>query len=362
MQNEDRQMEVLRELARAVQRSSPQPLPRTSTPTSLPQSWSSQGAPFLMEEDSREDLISEGRLSIRSTNSNIPPTSPQATTPRNNEGFPDFEIDLYKDLTPPYGQGKLIGKGGYAEVWLHKYGDKICAVKHFDLEFQTPLSDMFFREVYRYCLINHPNITKIYGANLKPGYRAIVMEYGGISLYKFIYTKTERANYRTILKIIKGIALALEHLHSKGIVHRDLHPDNVLITNDGRVKVVDVGLAKILENSTSNDSQKNCGIKRYIAPEIFRGYIHCKSDIFALAMIALEMWRMERPWERLKDPEICRNTMDGVRPEIPLDMPTVLSNLVQACWRQEYRDRLSASEIVKICEDELEKNRQPNIF
>jgi len=79
------------------------------------------------------------------------------------------------------------------------------------------------------------------------------MEYGGIRLHDYIHEKKERKTYRTILKITKGIASALEHLHDQDIVHRDLHPLNVLI-DDGKVKVIDVGNAKILQHTVSEDS------------------------------------------------------------------------------------------------------------
>eukprot|EP01024_Parvocaulis_polyphysoides_P022196 TRINITY_DN2060_c0_g1_i4.p1 TRINITY_DN2060_c0_g1~~TRINITY_DN2060_c0_g1_i4.p1 ORF type:complete len:295 (-),score=33.49 TRINITY_DN2060_c0_g1_i4:175-1059(-) len=277
-----------------------------------------------------------------------------------------MDFDLERDINPPLSSATMVGRGGFASVFKSTFQGKDVAIKYFNNQ-NTPLDDdqcdltkelLIHNKIQR-----HNNLVEFYGTSLKPGSRAIIMEFVENNLNSVIDNMKKRnaeenTNNRitisNVFKILKAIARGLEYLHSNGIVHRDLHPANVLISREGNVKVTDYGISKVLEHTISRDSKRG-GDFRYLAPEIFLGKILCESDIYSLGMIAWQIYTLEQPWKGLGDANICQKVQEGKRPTIPHEMPKGLQDLIDFCWQQNFQDRPTANQIVRICENELDK-------
>eukprot|EP01024_Parvocaulis_polyphysoides_P052322 TRINITY_DN5161_c1_g1_i7.p1 TRINITY_DN5161_c1_g1~~TRINITY_DN5161_c1_g1_i7.p1 ORF type:complete len:321 (-),score=20.77 TRINITY_DN5161_c1_g1_i7:625-1587(-) len=270
-----------------------------------------------------------------------------------------------REVSPPLSRAQVIDFGSYAFVYKSSYSGIPVAIKVFRMEHQSPLNDeqddAFKHELSIISQLDHKYIVKFYGACVRPGSRALVMEFVEFNLYKAMKNmrkRNEKENTNrkfaltNIFIIIKGIASALDYLHSKKIVHRDLHPQNVLLSKNGDVKVADVGISKVLQRSTQTNSKRS-GASAYLAPEIFNGYDHCKSDIFSLGIIARELWTLDQTWTGLGDGRLCQKIKSGERPNIPDDMPPNLRDLIISCWHQDYHMRPSAFDVVQKCKSEL---------
>eukprot|EP01024_Parvocaulis_polyphysoides_P019231 TRINITY_DN1867_c0_g2_i2.p1 TRINITY_DN1867_c0_g2~~TRINITY_DN1867_c0_g2_i2.p1 ORF type:complete len:413 (+),score=36.02 TRINITY_DN1867_c0_g2_i2:170-1408(+) len=268
----------------------------------------------------------------------------------------NFNIDLNSDLSPSLGSARLIGRGGFASVFKSNYCGFPVAIKLFRVgSVVTDVrNDVFERELSIISRLDHKNIVKFYGACYRPD-RVIVMEYVEFNLYQ-VMERMRRTNKRfelgNIFKIIKSVASGLEYLHSKKIVHRDLHPQNILVSKDGYVKVADVGISKILSHSLTPDSNRG-GVCNYLPPEIFEGRVHCKSDIYSLGIIACELWSLDQTWKNLREGLLFQKLQDEERPHIPDDMPQNLRKLITSCWHQDYQMRPTAQGVRQECEFEL---------
>jgi serine/threonine protein kinase len=152
-----------------------------------------------------------------------------------------LRIGPYKLLSP-------LGAGGMGEVWkaCDKRVDRFVAIKFSAAEF----SDRFEREARAIAALNHPNICHLY--DVGPNY--LVMEYvEGAPV-------SPPGDLRKLLHIVAQVADGLAAAHSAGIIHCDLKPDNILITRDGRVKILDFGLAKHEPHAAMNDETRTMGI------------------------------------------------------------------------------------------------------
>ena len=180
---------------------------------------------------------------------------------------------------------ELIGTGGMADIYKAKdiTEDRIVAVKILKNEFAG--SEDFLRrfrnESKAIALLSHPNIVKIYDVGFNEQIQFIVMEYiDGISLAEYIklqgVLKWKDAVYFTI-----QILRALQHAHDRGIVHRDIKSQNVMMLPDGTIKVMDFGIARFNRETDKTLSEKAIGSVHYISPEQARGEMTDeKSDIY----------------------------------------------------------------------------------
>lgn len=195
-----------------------------------------------------------------------------------------------------------VGTGGMSVVYkakctkLQRYvavkilRDEYCLdeafVKRFKVEAQSAAS------------LSHSNIVNIYDVGNDNRTHFIVMEYlEGKTLKEYIQEKGSLDNSE-ILKISACIASALEHAHANHIIHRDIKPQNIIITNDGKVKVADFGIARIVTEATIAVGDMAAGSVHYIAPEQARGSITDeKSDIYSLGVTMYEMATGEMPYD-----------------------------------------------------------------
>ncbi len=207
-----------------------------------------------------------------------------------------------KRLDGRYELLELIGAGGMADIYRAKdiTEDKVVAVKILKNEFAG--SEDFLRrfrnESKAIALLSHPNIVKIFDVGFSEQIQFIVMEYiDGISLAEYIklqgVLKWKDAVYFTV-----QILRALQHAHDRGIVHRDIKSQNVMMLPDGTIKVMDFGIARFNRETDKTLSEKAIGSVHYISPEQARGEVTDeKSDIYSVGVMLYEMLTGQKPFD-----------------------------------------------------------------
>ena len=207
-----------------------------------------------------------------------------------------------KRLDGRYEITELIGQGGMANVYkaTDVLDNRIVAVKILKREFSE--SDEFLRrfrnESKAIAVLSHPNIVKIYDMGFSEKLQYIVMEYiDGITLKEYI--DSERVlNWKDAVHFIIQILRALQHAHNRGIVHRDIKPQNIMLLTDGTIKVMDFGIAKFAREESMTATDQAIGTVHYISPEQARGDVTDeKSDIYSVGVMFYEMLTGQKPFD-----------------------------------------------------------------
>ena len=194
-----------------------------------------------------------------------------------------------------------IGTGGMAVVYKAKDPrlNRLVAVKILksDLAQDEDFRRRFNAESQAVAQLSHPNIVSIYDVSRGGDTEYIVMELiDGITLKQYM-EKRGQLTWKEALHFITQIMRALSHAHSRGIVHRDIKPQNIMVLRDGSVRVADFGIA-CLENSAQTMTQEALGSVHYISPEQARGdRIDARSDIYSAGVVLYEMLTSRRPFE-----------------------------------------------------------------
>ncbi|MBF0198852.1 MAG: serine/threonine protein kinase [Planctomycetes bacterium] len=193
-----------------------------------------------------------------------------------------------------------IGEGGMGSVWKAQdmVLNRLVSLKLIrnDHSEKKLFKSRFIQEAQILSALDHPNIVRIYHLTEVEGETVIIMEFiEGSNLREIISNKRLRQNQ--ILPIISQILLGLQVAHAKGILHRDIKPDNVMITPDKKVRILDFGLAKSSQdNYMITQSYEVMGTVRYMAPEVLQGAGHSvQSDIYSLGILWYDMLRACHP-------------------------------------------------------------------
>ena len=194
-----------------------------------------------------------------------------------------------------------IGTGGMAVVYKAKCHrlNRLVAVKILksDLAQDEDFRRRFNAESQAVAQLSHPNIVSVYDVSRGGDIEYIVMELiDGITLKQYM-EKRGQLNWRESLHFITQIMRGLSHAHSRGIVHRDIKPQNVMVLRDGSVKVADFGIA-CLENAAQTLTQEALGSVHYISPEQARGdRTDARSDIYSAGVVLYELLTGRLPFE-----------------------------------------------------------------
>jgi len=189
---------------------------------------------------------------------------------------------------------RIIGIGGMAVVFeaIDFATRRTVAVKMLkdDIAGDAQSVKRFINESKAVSMLNHPNIVKIFDVSVRENLKYIVMErVEGITLKNYI-TQKGALPLKEILSITEQILNALEHAHSKGIIHRDIKPQNIMLLKNGRIKVTDFGIAKLPNAETVTMTDKAIGTVFYISPEQASGKaIDPRSDLYSLGVVMYEM-------------------------------------------------------------------------
>ncbi len=187
-----------------------------------------------------------------------------------------------------------IGGGGMSVVYKAKCRvlNRFVAIKILrnELISDADFVEKFKQESLSAASLNHPNIVNIYDTGMENDIYYIVMEYIKGETLKDYITKNGKLKEEEIIKISMQVAEALKHAHLNKIIHRDIKPHNIMITDEGIVKVADFGIAKAASSVTINNASNVMGSVHYFSPEQARGgYVDEKSDIYSLGVVMYEM-------------------------------------------------------------------------
>ena len=213
-------------------------------------------------------------------------------------------MDKYtgKKLDGRYEIRELIGVGGMANVY-HCYDTidaREVAIKIMKDEFlnNQDFIRRFKNESKAIAVLNHPNIVRVYDVSFGDMIQYIVMEYiDGITLKEYIDMQGV-LDWKETVHLTTQILKALQHAHENGIVHRDIKPHNIMLLQDGTIKVTDFGIARFSSNATRTMTEQAIGSVHYIAPEQARGEeTDGKTDIYSVGVMMYEMLTGTLPFD-----------------------------------------------------------------
>lgn len=213
-----------------------------------------------------------------------------------------MDSNIGKKLDGRYELLELIGVGGMADIYKARdiTEDRVVAVKILKTEFAASEDFMrrFRNESKAIALLSHPNIVKIYDVGFTEKLQFIVMEYiDGINLSEYI-SKQGVLKWKDVVHFTMQILKALQHAHDRGIVHRDIKPQNVMLLADGTIKVMDFGIARFNRETDKTMSEKAIGSVHYISPEQARGDVTDeRSDIYSIGIMMYEMLTGKKPFD-----------------------------------------------------------------
>lgn len=232
---------------------------------------------------------------------------------------------------------ELIGSGGMANVYkalchrLNRY-DAVKIMRD-ETAANTELRRRFRAESQAVAMLSHPNIVSVYDVSHSDDVEYIVLELiDGITLKQYLQKKSV-LDPSEVLDFTIQTAKALEHAHSKGIIHRDIKPQNIMLLKDGMIKVADFGIAS-LENTIEENNGETVGSVHYIAPEQARGEApDARSDIYSLGIVMYEMLTGKLPYVGNSDVEVAVKHMN-TDPVTPRDIvPSIPEELERICLK-----------------------------
>lgn len=275
-----------------------------------------------------------------------------------------MDKNIGKKLDGRYEITELIGVGGMADVYKATdiVEDRVVAVKILKNEFadNEDFVRRFRNESKAIAVLSHPNIVKIYDVGFTDRIQFIVMEYiDGITLKEFIEQQGV-LKWKDTVHFIVQILRALQHAHDRGIVHRDIKPQNIMLFPDGTIKVMDFGIARFAREEGKTVSDKAIGSVHYISPEQARGDVTDeKSDIYSVGVMMYEMLTGVKPFDADNPVTVALMHMQ-TEPKLPREIndsiPEGLEEIVMRAMQKEASKRYqSASEMIKDI-DEFKKN------
>ena len=256
-----------------------------------------------------------------------------------------------------------IGTGGMAVVYkarCHRL-NRLVALKILKDEFarDEEFRRRFHAEGEAVAMLSHPNIVQVYDVSTSDQANFIVMELiDGISLKQYMEKKGV-LNWKETLHFSMQIAKGLEHAHSRGIVHRDIKPHNVMVLKNGSVKVMDFGIARVM-NKSNTLTKEALGSVHYISPEQAKGgHTDNRSDLYSLGVVMYEMMAGRPPYDGESAVSVAIQHINGgaaLPSTLNPNIPSGLEQIIMKCMALEIRDRyVSATEMLQDME-EFRKN------
>ena len=249
-----------------------------------------------------------------------------------------------------------IGSGGMATVYKAKclVLKRFVAVKVLRDEFTTDeeFIKRFNVEAQAVASLTHPNIVSVYDVGHEGNLYYIVMELVKGKTLKEIIVEDGALGWKWSVKIAMQIASALETAHRNNIIHRDIKPHNIIITEDGVAKVTDFGIAKAVSNSTITAFGTTIGSVHYFSPEHARGgFTDARSDLYSLGVVMYEMVTGRVPFDSDTPVSVALKHMqeEPIEPiKIKPDLPQCVNDIIMKAMRKDANERYqTATEMIK---------------
>ena len=268
-----------------------------------------------------------------------------------------------KRLDGRYEVQEIIGVGGMSVVYkaYDNVDDRTVAVKILKEEFlnNEEFKRRFKNESKAIALLSHENIVKVYDVNFGEKLQYIVMEYiDGITLKEYI-NKQNSISWNDALFFMTQILRAVQHAHDKGIVHRDIKPQNIILLPNGNIKVTDFGIARFSRSDTKTLTEQAIGSVHYIAPEQAKGEATDeKADIYSIGVVLYEMLAGKVPFDSenavsvaLMQVQANAQKLTQINPDIPKGLEQICVHAMQKNPRDRYQTAtemlLDIEEIIK---------------
>ncbi len=278
----------------------------------------------------------------------------------------NFEKYVGQILDKRYKLNKVIGIGGMAVVFEAQdlVLKRAVAVKMIKDEIARDAQTVkrFINESKAVSMLSHPNIVSIYDVSVRDDLKYIVMEYvAGITLKNYMEKKGV-LGFKETISYAEQILRALEHAHSKGIIHRDIKPQNIMLLKNGRIKVADFGIAKLPNAETVTMTDKAIGTVYYISPEQASGKpIDQRSDLYSLGAMLYEMSTGTLPFNAENPVSVALMQVNDkprrpreINPSIPIGLEQIILGAMEK--NPEYRFQ-SAGQMLRHIE-QLKSNPQ----
>lgn len=246
----------------------------------------------------------------------------------------------------------LVGVGGMANVYRgtdEKTGNAI-AVKVLKEEFldNEELVRRFKNESKAISILDHPNIVKVYDVSVGERLQYIVMEYiDGITLKEYLKQRGGVLTWKEVVHFATQVLGALDHAHAKGIVHRDVKPQNIMLLADGSIKMMDFGIARFSRAQSQTVSDKAIGSVHYISPEQAKGdRTDARTDLYSVGVMLYEMLSGQLPFDGNGAVSIAiMQISEKPRPlaEIAPNVPEGLRQITERAMEKEPADRYQSA-------------------
>lgn len=246
-----------------------------------------------------------------------------------------------KRLDGRYEVQEIIGVGGMAVVYkaYDSIDDRTVSIKVLKDEFlaNDEFKRRFKNESKAIAVLSHPNIVKVYDVHFGDKLQYIVMEYvDGITLKEYIQ-KQGTITWNDAVYFTSQILRALQHAHDRGIVHRDIKPQNIMLLQNGQIKVADFGIARFSRSETKTMTENAIGSVHYISPEQAKGeFTDERTDIYSVGVVLYEMLAGKVPFEAENAVSVALMQLQNeakrlteINPDIPLGLEQITVHAMQ---------------------------------
>lgn len=259
-----------------------------------------------------------------------------------------------KKLDGRYLIESLIGVGGMANVYkagrcaaaANQIAVKVLKEEFLDNE---ELVRRFKNESKAISILNHPNIVKVYDVSVTDQLQYIVMEYiDGITLKEYLKQRNGALTWKEVVHFATQVLSALDHAHSKGIVHRDVKPQNIMLQADGSIKMMDFGIARFSRAQSQTVSDKAIGSVHYISPEQAKGdHTDARTDIYSVGVMMYEMLSGKLPFDGTGAVSIAiMQISEKPKPlaEVAPNIPVGLRQITEKAMEKDPADRYQSAQ------------------
>ncbi|XP_022140916.1 serine/threonine-protein kinase STY8-like isoform X2 [Momordica charantia] len=319
-------------------------------------------------EDTKKlkDVLAEEISNIQKRHPSVAPWSVSHTGKQDQTGvkfitncvnIPKDEVDVWEIDASLLIYEKKIVSGSFSDLYRGTFYGQDVAIKLLkDENLNETVRREFAQEIHIMRKIRHKNVVQFIGACTRPPSLCIVTEYmSGGSMHDFCHQQKGVLSFPSLLRVAVDVSKGMDYLHQKNIIHRDLKAANLLMDEDGVVKVADFGVARV--QAQSGVMTAETGTYRWMAPEVIehKPYDH-KADVYSFGIVLWELLTGRLPYDNLTPLQAAIGVVQkGLRPKTPRHAHPMIVDLLKKCWQQDPSLRPEFSEITKLLQQTLKE-------